>query len=270
MNSDSACQPGTAAQALARRECRIIARALARKRNVHAAVHSARKAIRRLRSLLALVKHRFDEVAPIDRRLQKLGDGLSALRDAHVTVDVAQALAARDGTGRWQPAIDFLVERRDRSMARALAADPGFRRRQAIVERVAADLEALDWRRLKRSDLRAALRLGQARLAKAEKRARQDPSPQNLHRFRRRVRRLRMQRDALGVIAPEIAGTSGKPAADKQAKALRKLSDRLGWLQDLRSVRNLLRRAPGIPDRGALLLQLHREMESNAMFAPHR
>ncbi len=269
MNSDGARQPGTAAQALARRECRIIARALARRRDVHASVHSARKAIRRLRSLLALVKHRFDEAIPIDRRLQKLGDGLSALRDAHVAVDVVQALAATDGTGRWQPALDVLIERRDHSMAKALAADPGFQRRRKLVERVAADLEALDWRRLKRSDLRAALKLGQARLARAEKRARQDPSADNLHRYRRRVRRLRMQRDALRTIAPDIAG-SLRASADKQAKALRKLSDRLGWLQDVRAVRNRLRRAPGIPDRGALLSQLQAELASNAMFAAHR
>lgn len=261
MTSDRSKGLGREAQALARRECGVISRALSLGRHPNAAIHRGRKAIRRLRALLALLEHRFDGLATADRKLQRLGDSLSTLRDAHVAVDVAQSIAARDASVAWQPMIERLVRRRDDLIMKALAQDPSFKRRRAIMKGVAADIDALDWKQLKHKDLREGIEAGRARVAKAEKRAKADPSAENCHRFRRRLRRLRMQLEASKAIAPDLAKSIEGPPSGSIVKSLRRSSDRLGRLQDLRSLQNLVRRAPDIPQRPELLVQLKQELK---------
>jgi len=169
MDSRDTPKVGAKARALAQRQGRAIQRGLSGQPDLHRGVHLARKAIRRLRALLALVDGRFEQVVAIDRALRKLGDGLSALRDAHVAVELAHAFAAGDNTDRWQPMISYLVQRQDRLAARLLARDPGFDRRRAIVSRQMAALDAVEWRRLRNKDLRAGLERSLARLARAER-----------------------------------------------------------------------------------------------------
>ncbi len=53
----SAAEPGEAFRQSALHECAAIAAALSSASDPHPAIHSARKAIRRLRSLLALLQH---------------------------------------------------------------------------------------------------------------------------------------------------------------------------------------------------------------------
>lgn len=97
MATDRSEKPGHAAQDLVKRECRTILRALALGKHPNAAVHRGRKAIRRLRALLALIEPRFDTVKSADRSLQRLGDSLSKLRDAHVATEIAQSMADLNG-----------------------------------------------------------------------------------------------------------------------------------------------------------------------------
>lgn len=260
MDSRDTPKVGAKARALARRQGRAIQRGLSGQPDLHRGVHLARKAIRRLRALLALVDGRFEQVAAIDRALRKLGDGLSALRDAHVAVELAHAFAAEDNTDRWQPMISYLVQRRDRLAARLLARDPGFGRRRAIVSRQMAALDAVEWRRLRNKDLRAGLERSLARLARAERRARKEPSAENLHRFRRRLRRLRMQQEALRSLAPNLA--KDPAITGKDLRSLRRRSDHLGRRQDVLALCGLVQRAPGIPDRRRLLDQLREQLPS--------
>ena len=103
-------QLGERARLLAREECRAIGRALAAKRRIHTGIHDARKAIRRLRSLLALVEARIPEATPIDQQLERLGDGLSHLRDAHVVVETARKVAGPHRK-QWAEAIERLEAR---------------------------------------------------------------------------------------------------------------------------------------------------------------
>lgn len=250
-------------QAAAHKECAAILRALASRRHIHVSIHGARRAIRRLRALLFLVQERLEDAAAIDRRLERLGDSLSALRDAHVMVDTAEGLAARGKTKQWAAAIHRLLRRRDGLVQRALARDPDFRRRRRVIERAARQLGDLAWHKLKAADVRQALERSCRRVAKAEARARTDPVPANLHRWRRRVRKLRMQMEALARIEPDLAKDAAKESASKNAKALHKLSDQLGAFQDKQMLRNVLRRMRGLPNRAQTARQLREELAAN-------
>jgi hypothetical protein len=247
-------------QAAVRKECAAILRALASRHHIHVSIHGARKAIRRLRALLFLVEDRLEDVAAVDRRLKRLGGSLSALRDAHVMVVTAEGLAARGKAKQWAAAIKRLVRRRDGLIQRALARDVNFRRRRRVVERAARQLADMPWHELEATDLRQALERSCHRVAKAEARAKADPLPANLHRWRRRVRKLRMQMEGLARIAPDIAKGVAKESASKAAKALHKLSDQLGAFQDKQMLRNVLRRMRSLPHRAQTARQLREEL----------
>ncbi len=227
---------------MARGACRSILRALISHHRVHASIHDARTGIRRLRALLALLGDPFGEVDDIDRILQRVGKSLSALRDAHVAIATAERLSKQCRTQAWLPVIERLVLRRDGILRRALARDAWFQLRRARIERVASRLEAMDWRGLRAVDLRSALKRSRRRVGKAGRRVKRDPSAPNLHRWRRRVRKLRMQVDAIAQIAPAVAKKQSKHAARADARSLRKLADRLGRLQDEAVLRDILRR----------------------------
>ncbi len=250
-------------QAAVHKECAAILRALASRHHIHVSIHGARKAIRRLRALLFLVEDRLPDAAAVDRTLERLGDSLSALRDAHVMVDTAEGLAARGKAKQWAAAIKRLVRRRDELIQQALARDVDFRRRRRVVERAAQQLGDMPWHELKTTDLRQALERSCHRVTKAEARAKADPLPANLHRWRRRVRKLRMQMEALARIEPDIAKDAAKESASKTAKALHKLSDQLGAFQDQQMLRNVLRRMRGLPHRAQIGRQLREELVAN-------
>lgn len=233
---------GDATRALARQTCRSILRALISHHRVHASIHDARTGIRRLRALLALLEERLVEVEEIDRILRRVGDSLSALRDAHVAIATAERLSKQGETQAWGPVIEQLVRRRDAMLRRTLARDAWFQLRRARIERAASRLEALDWQRLRAVDLRSALKRSRRRVDKAGRRAKRDPSAPSRHRWRRRVRRLRMQMDAIARIAPAIAKQKSKHAAKAEAQSLRKRADRLGRRQDEVVLRDILQR----------------------------
>jgi CHAD domain-containing protein len=256
--------PPTSAQALAektqhmaREECRAIARALGAKRRVHPAIHEARKGIRRLRALLALVEHRIPDAENIDRSLEKLGDGLSSPRDAHVVVDTARRVAGRHGK-QWKGAIDALTARRDERLERLLAADPGFRNRRALLRRLEAQLEFLDWSMLRLDDFKTGIEHSQRRVESAEKRAAVEPSLETTHRWRRRVRRLRFQLEALGKVSPRTLSVFSRKHPGRSPKVLHKLGDALGDRRDAQMLEAALKRVTGLPNRPELLAQLQR------------
>lgn len=261
MASERSEKPGHAAQALAKRECQTILRALALGKHPNAAVHRGRKAIRRLRALLALIEPRFDTMESADRSLQRLGDSLSRLRDAHVATEIAQSMADLDGAPEWKPMIDHLTRRRDDQFAQALVKDPGFERRRATVRTVAETLDGLEWSKLNDKALLKAVKAGHARVDKAEKRGKADPSAENCHRFRRRLRKLRMQLEALKIVAPDLAKVGKALPRSDSVKSLRKATDRLGRRQDVRSLQALVRAAAGVSHRDDVLAQLRTELK---------
>lgn len=224
-------------------------------------MHAARKAVRRLRSLLSLLSllgRSGLQLARADLRLRRLRRGLSSLRDGHVAVETAAPLAGRQPDLPWAAIATRLQRRRDGLMQRALGADPDFGRRQRVVERVLQDLATQPWDSLRRADLRTGLRRSQRRVLKAGARARHSADAEALHRWRRKLRRLRMQVEALPQLG--IALERGHPGGrDKPARALHRLSDRLGWSQDLQVLRNLLRGMREVEAKRALLDQIDAE-----------
>ncbi len=247
---------GSATGALVRRECLAINDALNGFSNVHDSIHAARKAVRRLRALLALVAETALDLDQADNTLRRLGDGLSALRDAHVAVETCDRLSAQAPVPSWALVRGHLLQRRDRMLARALTGDPAFARRRASLARVAGRLQAQPWSSLTNREINKAMARSERRTAKAEKRAARTGDPQDLHRWRRRVRRLRMQLEALPALDSALGALIKRKGLGHQARALHALGDQLGRQQDLRMVRNLVRVMPGVPERRGLLAQI--------------
>ena len=225
------------------------------------AIHAARKAIRRMRALLALL---VDDEIDLDREdlaLRRLGKGLSDMRDAHVVVETAKRLQASNADPGWEAVVDALELRRTRILQRSLAVDPGFLKRRLVVERVLKRIEAQPWETLRRRSVRAALATSERRARKAAARAAKDDDPEIVHKWRRRARRLRMQLDAaqeLGV----IHGHAEHADVARKGKALHKISDRLGWGQDLRMLRNLVLGMPANEGKLAAMGVIGRELEA--------
>lgn len=235
---------------IVRHDCEVARQALAAPGSVHGRVHEARKAIRRVRSILALVEERLD-VGSADRALQRVGDSLSRLRDAHATVETLSRVNELDGGGRWEPALVVLREHAEQVAAIVQGSDPGFARRQRAIAKATEQLAGLPWETVKAVHLREGLDRQEARAERSVARARKTRTPENIHRWRRRARRLRMQLEAVSKLEDRRLRI---PA--QQPKKLHRLADQLGWYQDIQGLMQLVQRLPGLADRAALTARL--------------
>ncbi|WP_372012639.1 CHAD domain-containing protein [Pseudoxanthomonas sp. 10H] len=249
--------PGSRLGHLLQRECLAAVEALATAdRDAHAGVHEARKAIRRARSLLALVARELD-VQAADRILRRAGASLGALRDARAVALTADRLARPRDDATWSLAAATLQARADRLARRELAVDPRFARRRRAIQRAARLLRDLPWADVRSADIRTGVVRQARRAERAGRRADRHPDPDNLHRWRRRVRRLRMQVDALDALRIDV------PAHDPGAsRRLHRLSDALGARQDLAVLEETLRRLRALDGRRELLAQLQAQPRS--------
>ncbi|HVJ38251.1 MAG TPA: CHAD domain-containing protein [Stenotrophomonas sp.] len=246
---------GHALGKLVHEECSAVIAGLRGRKALHTRVHEARKAIRRARALLALAEDgdaAFD-IGPADRILQRVGDSLSRLRDAHVAIDTARLVGKQTETKRWRPVVIALRARSAGLIAHELERDPGLARRVSTVEGALHYLDALPWAELTAAQIRAGLQRQHRRVERAARRAGKHPDADRLHTWRRKVRRLRMQVEALPKLKPHWSKST--PSAPK-SKSLHKLSDALGREQDLQVLAGLLRRLPGLDDRAARRAEL--------------
>ncbi len=202
------------------------------------AVHSARKAIKKERSLLRLAR---GAISPKQRRhenhaLRQAARRLSGARDADVMIETTTQLSHRFAGQLPQSAFteiaDALTQRRDTSGGQAI--DAG-RHERAVQELSAVRLRIDDWQlgqsgwRALESGVLRSYRQGRKAFAAAQR----EPSLENLHTWRKRVKDLWYQQRLLApVCGPAIRG---------QAKDAHRLADRLGDDHDLGVLRETLR-----------------------------
>ncbi len=93
--------PGAVARELLAQDGARVLAALAAPCDQNEGIHAARKAIRRMRAVLALLDEDEFELEREDRSLRRLGKSLSALRDAHVVVEAAKRLQVLHSGPAW-------------------------------------------------------------------------------------------------------------------------------------------------------------------------
>lgn len=189
--------------------------------------HEARKSIRRLRAMLSLTHEAPSDVARrIDAQLKIMASSLSALRDAQVAVETATGMIGNtqhaERRMRWMVVRRQLMRQRKVLFDDAMRTDPEFGKRSSDVTSIRNILETVPWSDVGPRAVRDAPSKSLRRCKKAEKAVdRDETDPEERHRWRRRLRRLRMQWSALKVIEKDMVLT---PAAD-QARRL------IGWLR---------------------------------------
>lgn len=213
----------------ARHELERAARQLARPgEERHLGIHQARKSIRRVRAILALGGEGFalrPAARRIDAGLRSLCRGLSSLRDADALRDALLHLQAEAVLGpiECERLCAFVAALRARRLAGALARDPDFARRRSRLLAAEHQLERLPWAEVDDAAVRAAHAESVERLGKALKRARRSDDPEDWHRLRRRLRRLRQQETAIERVAPALGLHSA---------GVGELAERMGSAQD--------------------------------------
>lgn len=243
----------------------------ASRKHPHRAVHEVRKAVRRFRSVLALCGDAAPEAFErIDRRVRRIGKALSALRDAHVLVGTVAKVRRRDARAAiWNELDALFVAQRAALLERALADDPEFRAVRRRVARVTEELTRIEIDGVTGAVIARALQDSAARVTRAERKARDSTRRTIQHRWRRRVRRLRLQLEGLEAIASDPQ-TSVEARIEAQwiladavdrmpsAPTLAVLADRLGQQQDLASLRAVVRAHGELPDQALMLRALKR------------
>jgi CHAD domain-containing protein len=246
MTDRTASALGLALAARMAAQTRVAMDALDQAQDRHRAVHEARKAIRRIRSGLALSRKTLGiHLTPVDNELKRLAKGLSRLRDAHVIVAAAKQLEVR----------------RDRLLASALEKDAGFKKRQDRLEKVAAKIAELPWHGVAKHEVQDAIDRSARQAGRAKASFEATSTPASLHRWRRRVRRLRLQYETIKELESE--GSFAHAKHQKPAThSLGKLADSLGRKQDLQVLSASLKEIVDPATARKLRAEIRREMHS--------
>ena len=256
----------------------LVSEALQRRAHVYRGVHEARKGIRRLRSVIVLGTAHFGPTgAGVDGALRSLGRSLSVVRDAQAARDCAhrkvEDAASPEQRALWQRMTIQLASARSRTMRQVRAKDVAFLQRQSAIARIGERISLLPWTDVGLRAVRAQLRRSAKRAGRAADCYLEEPRLTSLHRLRRRLRRYRMQIEALSTIhdapasAPvnkDIVASVGKYLS--WFKQISRRVDQLGELIDLHLLRTALRRLPASADRTLALASL-RQQKIN-MFPP--
>jgi len=218
----------------------------------HSGVHLARKALARLRAVLALLRGSPLAQRALEAHLRHFAHGLSPLRDTQAALAAAKKLCNR-GTpmsDTWRAHARELKTRRDSALGAALMADPGCAEHRHEVARVRAAIGAVAWTRLLAGDLQLALERSAKRARRACAAARASTAEAPRHQLRRRSRRVLLQIDVLWAIAKDEARPRSAATArtvlnhvfggSKKRNRRKQVIDRLGWEQDLRVLRRAL------------------------------
>lgn len=220
-----------------------------------AAVHDARKAVKKERALVRLVRGAVPRGArrQENRALREAARGLSGARDAEVLVETLDGLAER--YAGMVPATAFTAVReplvRARSEARAQLADPQLPETAADrLEAAGRRIAVLPMRGTGFAALMPGLSLTYRRGRRAFGAARSDPAAERLHAWRKRVKDLWYQLRLLSDVGGEIVAGHAKDA--------HALADLLGDEHDLAVLREALDALPALADDVVALIDRRR------------
>jgi CHAD domain-containing protein len=190
------------------------------------AVHGARKDIKKTRSLLRLARPALGkkEYGRYNRQLRDVGRSISAARDADVMVETVDALSERYAAHAPKESFTALRERLAESAGRR-SDDSAVREALGELERSAAQMAELpvqgaDTATLRKGSVRAYER-GRAAMAEA----RDEPTVEHLHDWRKRVKDLWYHQRLLADSWPGVL--------EAQADESHRLADLLGDDHDL-------------------------------------
>jgi CHAD domain-containing protein len=198
--------------------------------DVHEGIHQGRKALRRMRALLALGAPALGPgTALIDREVQRISRALSRWRDGQALVEALDRLLKREDDPQRLEALRHAREAALRARAElgdAAAGDgsplPAMRARLGTLQ---AALPSLAWDAVTSETVDAALAASERR-RKAIERVVQRGKTADWHRLRKRVRRLVQQHAALAPLG------LGARLSDAASARERQLAKRLGRAQD--------------------------------------
>ncbi len=236
------------------------------------AVHAARKALKRQRSLLRVGAGTLDprQRRSENRALRGVARRLSGARDSEVAVKTLDQLTERYAGQLPETIFAALRSRLEhrRDAARLSLSSP------ATIEPAVAELTGVrervrDWR-FRRTGWRAVgdgQRRGYRRGRRAFAVARSHPTDQNLHEWRKRTKDVWHQLRLLGPLAPAMIGGQAQDAHD--------LSDLLGDDHDLAGLREILLGLDGqlpvdVEAVIGLLDHRRRQLQRDAMLAGER
>lgn len=243
---------GTALATLAARECRSLQQALTARKGHHEGIHAARRACRRLRSLLTFLADDPQAVA-LDKALRPLMRGFSDLRDAHIATRTAQRLASSYEAAITPALIDLLERRSQASLNAALEKDPEWQRRSRKARRITSAFAALNWQAVSLTSAKKALKHSVKRMKKAHRTAQERRTDTAFHRWRRRARQTRYLLQFLRKIH-HAAGMKKEDTRQYELhiKRLGLVIDKLGWKQDFQVFLTTLDNLPATTDVIAL------------------
>ncbi|MGE8225135.1 MAG: CHAD domain-containing protein [Stenotrophomonas sp.] len=225
------------------RECQVLRRSFWISDNPHENVHSARKSIRRLRSVLALFGRDDGGMLLLSKRLQTMAYGLSSLRDAHVALELATQMAReeRDGNGSaWATSINRLAELEQALLKQVLIDDPGFELQRTEVETLCVRLRTSCTFHVRASQIRQALEYSEHRLDRARHAAHRRPEAGSIHRWRRKARRFKMQLQTVARLNETAQVSLAVHSRKSHRNELGHVVDALGYIQDVYLLRALL------------------------------
>lgn len=200
-----------------------------------AAVHEARKSIKKVRAILRLARPEMKALGKTENiRLRDIGRSLSALRDADVVLETLTSLEAKLGPGFSRVTLRSI---RKRLQAGAANGRQNLEETAAALEQAADGVASwplsIDGFDGLRKGLRRTYSDGRAAMRKAVK----DPADVNFHEWRKRAKdhwyHWRLMESALG------------PKAGRRREALERLSDNLGEEHNLVILRGRLMAASG-------------------------
>jgi CHAD domain-containing protein len=192
--------------------------------------HEARTAVKRLRSLLRLVRKRLGKHSYRHENdaLRAIAHSLSPLRDQHVLITTLRKLQRQFpnqiSTEDYSRFRNALVKRHDQSKASATLKNLSKTRLPPLIQR----LENWPLKGLSKRALHSAIKKSRRQFKRAYRTSKHDPTIPHLHEWRKRAKNLFYQLCLLERISPEACG--------KSVRRLKRLGKYLGQDHDLAMV----------------------------------